>query len=669
MKPLSQRETNDPARQVKIHFDLKYVECDLAEERFENHPILTLFMSGHYKRNRATGGVISIPLDEHRLDKVYSGTLVGTLDRKYKGIPSMSAIGITSHVQHRDAHGHIAFVNAGTTHAYMGDILGEAKQYDHNLDLLMRTTIVGVGEQIKKGTIELKIKEIECGPSITGLDSTASPLEGSVKDIESELTAYIQSTLQVETQLPDVLDGMSRIRAPMDISQVGIESTGNAFLPIAAFAMDEIPETNADFFRNALSTVLSRRNLTRAHIKNMPEHEKARTMGQMICYGVQSFGYVSDSVEKTNRHNQFIQRLTEGTEEFSNIWTSLFGDCEDSSKGIHTTLKAFLKTRFDSHKDADLVELQRIAQDYTPLLTLAVVHGQKVGDHEGVGAHMYLPLLPNHQVIEALSRTERGRAMLNRMRPAHKSKYNTLLLKGDADHHTQLMRDRPPLFCEGTGHIDPLGFKDPIIDKRKYVALNMQAFTWAKQQIPHEEQGPSTFYFVDVSGVTSKFIDEGINVGGMWFGTVNENYDPTDPYNAHEMVRGVLYTDRLQDSEKMALMPQPFIPPRIMAIMKEANMLNPPPRPLVLNLDEKIEGEDKHELLEMLASHVRELGRDASNAGHPVNLYMLPSQLEPYEVQTMMQCATQSERLVDLKYTKEQVTNTIYHYRVSLYIK
>jgi hypothetical protein len=667
--PLSQEKSNDPARQVKIHFDLTYVECDLAEERFENHPVVEMFLSGHFIRSAATGGMLSIPLDEHRLDKVYSGTLCGSLNRKYnKGIPIKAAIGIKSFAQHRDAHGNPAYVNVGTTHAYMGDILSE-KEYDHHLDLLMRTTVVGIGEQLKKGVVELHIRKIDVGPSVDGLDHTASSLQAPAQDIEQELSAYISSTLQIESQLPDVMEGMKRIRAPMDISQVGVESTGNAFLPIAAFAMDEVPESNPDFFRNALSTVLGRKNLTREHVKNMPPHEKARTMGLLICYGVQSFGYIGDSVEKTNRHNQFIQRLTAGTEEFANIWTSTFGDCEDSAKGIHSTLKAFVNAKFDYTKDQDLIELQQIADNYTPVLTLAVVHGQKVGDHEGVGAHMYLPLLPNYQIKEGFSRTESGRRLLERMRPAERSHFmSENASRSTAKNRAKLIRDQPPLFCEGTGHIDPLGYKDPILDKRKYVATEMPAFTWAKQQIPHEEQGPSSFYFIDVSGITSKFVDQGINMGGIIFGTVNENYDPADPDNAHEMVRGLLYTDRLKDSEKMALMPQPFIPPRVMSIIREANMLNPPPRPLVLDLKGDM-GPERNEMLDTLQQHVESLGRDANGAGDPVNLYMLPSQLEPHNIQEMIQCATTSEKLVALKYTKEQVTNSIYHYRVGLYIK
>lgn len=667
--PLSQEKSNDPARQVNIHFDLKYVECDLAEERFENHPVVEVFLSGHFNRSAAMGGMISIPLDEHRLNNVYSGTLRGSLKRSHnKGIPIKSAIGIKSFAQHLDAHGHPVYVNVGTTHAYMGDIMQEQEKggYDHQLDLMMRTTIVGVGQQIKKGTIELYIKKVEMGPSVMGLDHSNSPLQAPVSDIEKELTDYIKSTLQIESQLPDVIPDMSRIRAPMDISQVGIESTGNAFLPIAAFAMDEVPESNPEFFRNAVSTVLARKNMTRSHISNMPPHEKARTMGLLICYGVQSFGYVGDSVEKTNRHNRFIQRLSEGTEEFSNIWTSLFGDCEDSAKGIHSTLKAFVHCRFDSRKDLDLIELQQIAADYTPILTLAVVHGQKVGDHEGVGAHMYLPMLPSYQVKEGLSKTESGRRMLERMRPAERSRF--VSSEARSEERARLIRNRPPLFCEGTGHIDPLGYKDPILDKRKYVATQMGAFTWAKQQIPHEEQGPSTFYFIDVSGVSSKFVDEGLNVGGFWFGTVNKSYNPSDPQNAHEMVRGLRYVDRLKDSENLALMPQPFMSSRLMSIIREANKLNPPPRPLVLDPQGNM-GPKNNAYLDALVEHVEGLGRDAHGAGDPVHLYILPSQLNPHEIQSMMQCATQSSRLVDLNYTKEQVTNSIYHYRVSLYIK
>lgn len=663
----------DPAREVEISFQLKYTECDLAEERFENHPVLQLFYSNHFIRSRAGGGVLSIPLDEHHLNKVYSGKLKATLSRKHTGIPERAAIGIDSYALHREKHGHPCFVNVGTTHAYMGDLVREVKAngyYDHQHDLLMRTTIFGGGEQVKKGIIEFKVTKIELGPSVNGLDTTASPLSAPVAQIESELTTYIQTTMNFEMQLPDLLDGTSRIRAPMDVSQVGIESTGGAFLPIAAFAMIEVPESNPDYFRNSFENILKRRRMHRSAFKGLSDHEKCRMMGLLVSYGIQSFDYIGDSVEKTNRHNRFIERIQEGTEEFSNIWTSLAGDCEDSAMGIYTQLKAFQKARFDQKTDPELVEMQHIASEYSPFLTLAVVHGQKIGDHEGRGAHMYLPLLPKHQVRACLERTAAGRQLLARSKPAAPRQLNPFMGK-EADSVEDLMQRRPALFCEGTGHIDPLGYDDPIFDQRKYVAMNLPSMEGFKKEIPHQERAPSSFYLANLLGVNADFIEEGINVGAFVYGTVNPQYDPNDASNAHEMCRGVLYTDMLKGSEKMAFMPQPIMAASTMSIIREANALNPPARPLILDKSKPMAGEDCHPVLESFVRHVKSLGRVGKR--HPsmpsVDVFIRPAQLDDHIVSMMQQDATSAPRLVDADYVKEMVTNHIYLYRLQLFIQ
>ena len=670
MKPITASSNSaDAARSIQIDFELQYVECDLADERFENHPVVQLYLSRQFDRRATTGGQLSIPLDEHRLGKVYSGTLKGTLSRKYNGIPSMSAIGIRSYAQHREDHGHPCFVNVGTSHAYMHQILGEYDQkvqYDHQHDLLMRTTVVGVYSLVKKGVVRLTVKRVQLGHGITGLDSAASPLQAPIAQTEQLLSEYIQRTLHIEQQLPDVIDGMQRIRAPMDISQEGIESTGDAFLPIAAFAMCEVPETNANFYINAMETVMRRRNLKREQFKTLSQHEKVRILGLMIGHSVQSLDYIGDSVELSNRKDRFARRQKVGTEEFSDLFYTLAGDCEDGARAALAVQKGLHNTHF---VDADMNELKRISQKYIPMMTLAVVHGAKAGDHtEQVGAHMYLAMVPEHQMREGLQRTAPGRQMLSQMGPMEAYRGKSPFVSAPSStaarsSHATTLKDLPPISVEGTGVIDPLGYKDPLLEKRRYLAQHMTAYTWAKTEIPHEEQGESGFYYVDVSGVTSHYIDQGVNIGSFWYGTVDPEH-----HSYTGMKRGVLYTDRLKDSDRFALMPQPPMSKQMMDVIEAAIALQPPPRPLTLHYDQDM-GPDTHSLLDELCEHVESLGRDASGAGDSVDLYILPSQLTRAEIDQMKSNAYDAERLVKAAYTKENVTNDIWIYRVQLYIK
>lgn len=728
LTPLSTRENgHDPARAVKIDYELQYTECDLADERFENHPVLQLFYSSHLIRSEAHGGITNIPLDEHHLSNVYRGSLSASLSRRHMdGIPARAAIGIDSYAVHYDQHGNQCFVNVGTSHAYLSDILEEVRTkgaYDHQHDLLMRTTIVGVGEQVKKGSIQLKVINVQLGPALHGASIVASPLQAPIGAIETHIGEYIQQCMQMETALPDLLDGTERIRAPMDISQVGIESTGSSFLPIAAFAMIETPESNPEFFRNALSMVMKRRGMERKHFARLPEKEKCRYLGLMISFGVQTFSYIGDSVELgTSRKKQggtFSERLlkahamwverasslseskrqNQGTEEFSNIWTTIAGDCEDSAMGINATLMAFRhQTQFDPREDADLLELQKIACDYHAFLTLAVVHGQKIGDHEGRGAHMFLELPPKHQVFAALERTASGRAFLQRLNPSTRTPDYTAFT-GDAisKDSLNLMQRRPSMFCEGTGHIDPIGESfpqekasqqllsselfcegeaigreapaDQLFPKRAYVAQNMNSISAFKTLIPHNEYGDSTFYLCNELAVNSDWV-KSTGIGAFVYGTVNPNYSPDDPSNAHEMSRGVLYTDMLRNSPNMALMPQPPMSSELLSIIDEANALSPPPRPLVLDHSKPVLGEERNPLLDRFVQHVQSLERgSALKNQQSVDAYILPTQLNPNQIDAMINDAINATRLIEARYCKEQVTNTIYLYRLQLFIQ
>lgn len=668
----------DPARSVEIDFRIRYVECDLAEERFENHPILQAFLSRHFVRSRKDGGIITIPLDEHHLNKVYSGTLKGELSRDYDGIPLMSAIGLDSYAIHREDHGHPCYVNVGTSHAYMGRIVKEVQEtgaYDHTHDLLMRTTIIGGGEQIKKGTIELAVTNVRLGHAVKPFESIQSPLEGAIENVENDLMAYIQKSMQYESQLPELLDRTERIRAPMDISQAGIECTGGAFLPVAAFSMIEVPEANVHFFRNGLEQVLKRRNLELHHFKSFDNHEKCRTMAQLISYGVQSFDYIGDSVEKTNRHEQFRQRVQQGTEEFSNIWTSLAGDCEDSALGIYTAYKALLKTKFDQQKDPELLELQSIAGNYIPLLTLAVVHGQKIGDQEGRGAHMYLPLLPRHQFLEAMSRTRDGRNFLKRLRPAETPAGGVPLMRrvgsdtaaAAAPPHSTVRRDWPPMSAEGTGHTDPIGRKDPLLAQRKYIGTKFPAIrALGKMEIPREEGAPSNFYLAIMTGNTAEFIDQGIPCGTFIYGTVNNN---NAEGGCADMVRGTLFTDMMNDHENMAMMPYPMMPKSTMRIIKEANALRPPPRPLILDPAEPLVcGPEKHPLLERFVEAVDSFGRRGGGGAGSVDVFIRPAHLDESLINAAIDEAGQASKLYAASYTRELVTNSICVYRLQLFV-
>jgi hypothetical protein len=637
-----------------------------------------MFFSRQYVRDTESGGVIFIHLDEDHLKTKYKGSLIATLDREHDTLPLKSGIGICSFAVHRNDYGHANYVNVGTSHVFVGDILAEIAQkgyYDHTHDLVMKTVVVSGMEPVKKGALEFRIDAVSFGPAIVVPNSSnrvcGSGIGGVLAEIETNVNSYIQACVDVESSIPDLFPNTERVRAPMDISEVGAEFTGGAFLPVAAYAMLETPPSNAEFFRNACDVVLARRGMTVADYHDFDDFEKSRLMGQVLVYAVQTFDYIGDGIELTNRRKGGGQRRKHvGTEEFSSIWKTLADDCEGGATGIYETRLALLGVKdFNPRTDKHLIELQAIARgDYFPLSTLAIVHGAKIGDQEGFGAHMYMLDLSNKQVSAALARTNEGRKLLQRREPATPPSYS---FSGASSFSSGKNKtDRPNMFYEGTGIIDPIGHPEPLFDQHKYVSMNLQPVAHFHMRIPHDQYADSPFYLANMFSITDKFYkDDGINVFGLILGTVNPHYDPSDPENSHEMFRGHLYTDMLKSADNLAIIPHPPVPETTMAIIKDAIAFVNPTRPLVLDRSKPMAGKDRHPLWDKFVGAVASFKRKQGNkAKGSVDLIARPHQFDENLINVLIGKAAQLDRIWAADYVIERVTNAIYNYRVMLYV-
>lgn len=670
------------ARTLRLTFDVCYVECDLANKIDESHPILEMYFGEQFVPSKSdTPNIATLVLDEDHLQNHYQGVLQAALDpalRDGGAVPAAAGIGLASCAVHRNDFGHPCYVNVGTSHILLQDIFREVRErgyYDHRHDLIMHTTVAAGVQPVKKGVVDVRFSRVELGAALSAKPLHPAALQSAAEVVTQTLAAYVQSTILLEQSIPDTLHNTERIRAPLDISEVGIESTRDTFLPVAAFAMLQTPRANPAFFRNALDRVMARRGLNTGAWHDFDEKEKCRTLGLMLTYGVQNYcDYIGDAVELTNRRaaqQQQQQRRHVGSEEFSNVYNTMAGDCEDSANGIATTMRAFRNVQFDptAPSHAALIDLQRIAADYVPLMTLAVVHGAKIGDQEGFGAHMYLPLMPRHQWDAGLAKTARGRQLLQRMQPAVAPvAANSTQPKS----WEQLNEERPFLFCEGTGRIDPLGYTDPIYAQRKYLAERMPSLGGFKKEIPHEERGPSPFYYASLFGVSDSIMEEsGISVGGFVLGNVNTQHDASNPSQAHEMTRGVLFTDSLAGTNTLAIMPQPPMPPAVLAIVKEALAFRPPHRALILDERAPLEGPAADPLLDRFVQAIKALKRPAPQRKPPaaVDMFVRPHQYNEAVINQMIrEATTQAPLLYDISYEKENLMNKVYGYRVQLWI-
>lgn len=653
---------------LKLDFEIRYAKCALAPKAIESHPMLQLFLGSQFERSRETGGIVNVALNEDDLSIRYTGSIIGTLKREHRDLPLASAIGIDSYAIHRNDFNHQCYVNVGTSYALLRDVLRDVKikgAYVGEHALTMHTAVVTGCDPIEKGVIELRVTGVEVGTALAAqvnafIKSATTPvpymslLQSNPAQVAATLNAYIDSTVALEQALPDTVPNTERMHAFLDISESGaqmVPGRGSLFLPIAAYAMVETPRANEGFFMNAYERVMARRGMTLGAWHDFDVKEKCRTMALVLCHGVQTFDYIGDAVEMSNRMEKIMQRRHVGNEEFSDIWNALVGDCEDGARGINSVYKAFVNTPL-SHPD--LCEMQAYARQYVPLSTLSVVHGAKIGDQEGFGAHMYMPMLPRPQFDAGLARTPSGKQLLERLAPA-------VPLIGAPNHEAEAL---PFLFCEGTGRIDPLGYRDPILDQRRYIAMHMPSLTGYKKEIPREEGAPSTFYHANLLGITDQFVEQnGVPVAGFVFCQVNGT--------GERLSRGALFTDMVRGASNVAILPQPPIPPPVMAMIGEATALRPPARPLEYDARKPLAGPKENRHLDALVKGIKALGNAAPAMPPPaqVQVVMRPHQISENAVQQILYEARSCDRIYDAAYELEHVTNDIHHYLVRLWVK
>jgi hypothetical protein len=137
------------------------------------------------------------------------------------------------------------------------------------------------------------------------------------------------------------------------------------------------------------------------------------------------------------------------------------------------------------------------------------------------------------------------------------------------------------------------------------------------------------------------------------------------------MTRGVLFEDVLRSSDKLAIAPQPFIPQQVMGVIKEANALRPPIPDQVLDLSKPLAGPERDPHLDRLVAGVRAFKREPPKVPPPdtVDVIMRPHQYGAVKIAQILADAAKCDRLYDVSYEVEHITNRSYTYRVRLWVK
>lgn len=635
----------DVRRKIVISFSIRLAENDLAPEQYESHPRASLFLSNHFERDIETGGIVNVHMDDENPHHVYQGFIVGTLKREYQNIPSRAALCNYLYAVHRNEHDNPCWIEVGTAHVFLHDIM-EALKRDHifktSMEMLVRTIVINGMEPLRKALLELTIDSIK-----TPVEFAANEISEPIEKIESSVNDYVQSTIRLEESLRDTFRNTERMRAPFTLSPAGIESTGHVFLPVAAFAQFDTPRANEAFYLNALQAVMARDQLKLGDYFEMPLEQRARMTARVCTYGIQTFDYISDTVELQNRRkaNDTVRNRID-TDSWSDITRTCSGDCEDSCRGCQVMKKGLMSIQA-SHPA--VIDMQKITRNYIMMQMLTVVHGAKIGDEEGYGAHLCDVMIPIEKANQMLANTEQGRALLKRMGPVKS-------IPVDAHVENRYNEEWPVMICEGTGVIDPLGCEvDPLASARRYVAEYMPTSSCFKREIPNIRGQPSTFYHGFLLAVCDHWLDHG--VGALIVGTGKDS----------AMTRGALYTDVMQG--RASLLPQPRVPEGVMRIAKEAVALSPPSRPLIIS--EPLEPRRTDPLLDRLCQGINSMNHTKPTKAPPgsVDLYVRAHQYDADRINTLLNEAHQMDRLYAADYVEERFTDHVTCHRVRLWIR
>lgn len=621
-------------RNIKIEFSLRLIENDMAQtERF---PQIRAFLDAHFDREYPK----SVEFDENNLKKEYTFRVEGSLSsRKGNLIPPSSSLVITSWAQRTNEFGAPCLMDTGTTHITLGELMASNGKLVKDLDLVLHTTIqIGAREPkgVEKAKLRFTLLKIEDG-GIRLLENHLF-LKSNIGDLQKSLVEYIKTTVEFEQNMKDTIPGTSQIRCPFDYSESGIEMTGSIPLPAAAYTKYEIPVTNELFWKNAFSRIMIRDNLSVHDFHNLNIDGRARATVLTVVYPVQYLDYISDTVERNNRHWKYQAQLKQGYENFGDALATWSGDCEDLAGAIMQVYDAFINFNFT---DKTLLKMQKIAKNYIPMMSLDVVHGAKVADENAPkGAHMNINFLSIDYVRKSLRNNEKGRYIESKIQWPKKTKSNL-----------------PVVIGEGTGMYEPLGYHDDLQEIRRYV-YTMRSLQGFKKPITHERGSDSQFFLGSLLGMTNYFFNRGYNIGAFWYGTksIESNAAPT---------RGIYYKELANESDKLSFIPQPPIPKQVMDVINEATLLRIPPQPLVLT---KKRVTIRNEHLDYIVKDIERLNRPSAPKDQAVPIYIRPHQIDENLAHQIATELRGKNRVWKVSYELENITDDLYGYRVMIYV-
>jgi len=598
---------------VWIDLSFTCVENNLSPE--EKDPQIHVFLDRRFKRRPIKTGLES--------KKV---RVTGLIRPEIQTLPQTTSLVFSGFAWRHNTMGTKCLMDIGFAHIPISALVKGQTQFD--LPLLMHTV-----QNYRKAILKVRVHAYDL----------AKLRIVPHKFIGSEIFPYIRDTIKASQEMPDTIPGTSNMRIPYDYSESGLELTNGSPLPARAYVMSETPEANIRYFENALETVMRRDDMHVEEFETLNLCGKARVMALVCCFVPQYLDYVSDTVDRNKINAKYLPQFVQSCENFGDGLTTWSGDCEDLGSAILQCYNALLSVKFPKQYK-QLREIQRIANQYIPILSLDVVNGAQVKDKDAPkGAHMNDNLVPIAEFRKWVRQSREGRNIDRKISSVYPKKIESNL---------------PFLVGEGTGKLEPLGLENPLLPLMGYVyrCPSLRVF---KKPITRQRGEAGSFLLGSLKGFTNYFTDRNPNItyGGLTYTTVTESAGTT---------RGAYYEDMMNDRKDVGVMMDQPLSKASMEVINEAIMLRDPPSPLILT---KEAGHEKNEHLELVVKAVSEFGRQPGLENRHVPLYARPHQISSSLARDMINDFSQLGRVWKFSYRLERMTDEIWGYELRVYVE
>lgn len=594
-------------KKLSIPFTITYQESYLSPA--ERHPELICYLDRRFDREPTH---IKLKCEQGAL---HEGKVEGNISRAVKVYPANTSICFQALSWRGNEFGDPCELDNGIAFVSLEKV-AEAIKRDgvYSEEILTRMYVAqGVAKHKFNLTITAdQFKQIQVGPT---------PIRGNVGD---DLKNYTDYVMQLEQKMEDTLEGTERMRLPFYFGETGFQTPYP--LPSVAYLMYEIPKSNANYWINAFQTVMRRDGVE--SFRRLNKWGKARATILTICYAAQWLDYVGDTIDRNTKFQRYARELVEAYENFGDALSTWSGDCEDLACAIMQCYYSFL-----AQEIPELKELQEIARQYVPVMSLDIVKGAQVSDQvNSYGAHMNVNFVPLNIFESWLNAYRSNWGVVNR-------DFFKIAIDGYCF-----------LVGEGTGMYEPLGYQNLLIPlmMKIYRLPSLERF---KKPILHIKGEPGNFFVGSLVGMTDYFyrFHNARAPMSFWYTTNGK--------------RGATYVDMMNDKQ-IGIKLHPEIPGPLVDYMEEETLKRIPPNPLILTKKDK---KHTNKILDKICAAINKLDRAHGLAHNKVPVFVRPHQLSARLGDAIIRELTQVREVWRVTYELEEITDKVWGYRMEIY--